>query len=74
MCSLGCVRSAQQDILGSVASTRNVHLNSMELGKNIPRGCTRVIRTHGGTSRLLNTLEGESMKIRHKELDLLNTL
>jgi hypothetical protein len=36
--SLGCARSAQQNIGGYVAKARSAHLNSAESGKNVPGG------------------------------------
>jgi hypothetical protein len=42
--SLGCVRSAQQNTRGSVASARSVHLNLQSIsGENMPGGNTRRI-------------------------------
>jgi hypothetical protein len=47
MDSLGCARSAQQNIGGYVASARSVHLNSVESKKNMPRGHTKAMTTQG---------------------------
>jgi hypothetical protein len=47
MNSLGCARSAQQNIGGSVASARSVHLNFVESEKNVPGGCTSAMTTQG---------------------------
>jgi hypothetical protein len=44
---LGCARSAQQNIGGSVVGARSVHLNYVESEKNVPGGCTRAIKTQG---------------------------
>jgi hypothetical protein len=46
--SLGCARSAQQNIRGSIASTRTVHMNSVESKKNILGVHTKVITNSRG--------------------------
>jgi hypothetical protein len=47
MDSLGCARSAQQNIGGSVVNARSAHLISVESEKNVPGGRIGMIATQG---------------------------